>query len=115
MKKYIKANDEITISKSELNSLVRKAVEEFTECVEDVASEYNYKHEIKFAISDTALVFDDDDSAQYKITLEDQDGEYVDLYVDLIFDEDGEEWMLASDMYDRTDDYYEQAYMYLDE
>lgn len=113
MKKYIKANDEITISNSEFNPLVSKAVEEFTRYVKDVASEYNSKYEIKFDIWDTAVVFDDGDSVQYKIELKDQDGEYFDLYIDLILVDD--EWMLASDMYDRTDDYYEQAHMYLDE
>lgn len=112
MKRYIKATDEITISNSELNSLIIEAIEEFTSYVKDVASDYNFKYEIKFDVQYTELEFDDEDSVQYKVVLKDNHDKYFDLYVDLIL-VDGE-WMLASDMYDRTDDYYEQAHMYLD-
>jgi hypothetical protein len=115
LKRYVRASGEITLSNSELNSLISEAIEEFTSYVKDVASDYNFKYEIKFDVQYTELEFDDEDSVQYKVVLKDNHDnhdKYFDLYVDLIL-VDGE-WMLASDMYDHTDDYYEQAHMYLD-
>ena len=112
MKKYIKSNDEYTISKDNFSSLVKHAVDEFTRYVESIVHEYNPKYAVKFDIWSTELVFESDDSDQYKVTLKDQDGKYFDLYIELMMIDD--RWMLVSDVYDYADDYYEQARMYLD-